>query len=81
MEQGPAMEMGKPAQFGLQVQAPDWRLRTGRVALVGQAAGDRVENLLGHQRPVEWALRLDRRGLGGGHAGGAEQRPQALLTG
>lgn len=50
-------------------------------ALVGQAAGDRFENLLGHQRPVEWALRPDRRGLGGGHAGGAEQRPQALLTG
>jgi len=67
-------------QFSLGVQAPDQRFVARAVTLGGKALGDIVEQVLDHQRPVEWALRLDGGRLAGSQTGDADQRPQPTLT-
>src|SRR3990167_4678350 len=80
MPLGMTTRLVQAAQLRRHVQAPDRRLSARLIALGQQVGGNSVKHLLGHAGPAEWALRLDHRGLTGGHTGGAEQGPEALLT-
>lgn len=67
-------------QLSLQMQRPDRRFEGFDITLLEQTLGNRLENLLGDERPVEWALRFDCRRLRCGHTRSAEQCPAPITS-
>ena len=68
------------AQLALQMHGPYLRAVNQAVAVKRQAVDDSFQHRLGSQRPMERSLRLERGRLLTGHAGGKQQRPQAVVS-
>src|SRR6218665_114830 len=62
------------------MEAPDRGLITLAITQFGQVISDGQQHLFCHRRPMEWALRLDGRRLRAGHAGTADQNPEAVFA-